>query len=172
MLSQGAVAEDIAIVSGDSKNGHAPSARLERDDRALLVGEQVGRAQEVQDILLSLLQLNPQLGRQRVGRGAASQPITVGHDLNIAISQLGQQCGHGHSSISSRFSAKTGGCPAFASHAMASMASARAATVGRSKSTRSGRSRPVPVRNCNMSRAAMSEWPPRSKKLSNTPKSV
>src|SRR5439155_9125980 len=172
VLREGAVAEDVAVVSGHGKNGSAPSARLQRHDGALLPGKHFGRTQEFQDILLALLQLNAQLGCQRVRRSITPQPIAVGHDLNIAAAQLGEQGSHAHNSISTLLSATAGCCPERATHARASMASASAETVGRSKRTRSGKSRPEAARNCNMSRAAMSEWPPRSKKLSNTPKSV
>jgi hypothetical protein len=46
---------------------------------------------------------------------------------------------------------------------------ARAATVGRSKSSRSGTSKPSAVRNRDSAWMAAREWPPRSKKLSSGP---
>src|SRR3954471_3897999 len=53
----------------------------------------------------------------------------------------------------------------------ASIVSARPATVGRAKSSRNGTSTPEAIRKPDIRRAAISEWPPRSKKLSETPKS-
>src|SRR3989441_1655497 len=117
---------------------------------------------------LPLLQLFAQCGGKHAGRRIAAQPVALRPDLNIAAAQVGEQGGHAHSSISTRLAARAGARRELAAHARASIASASAATVGRSKRVRSGRSSPVAVRSFAMSRAAMSEWPPRSKKLSNT----
>src|SRR2546428_242324 len=168
VLRPGAVAEHIAVVSGDAKNGGACTPRLQWDDGPLLLGKGRGRAQECQDVVLPLLQLFAQFGGKHAGRRIAAQPVALRPDLNIAAAQVGEQGGHAHSSISTRLAARAGARRELAAHARASIASASAATVGRSKRVRSGRSSPVAVRSFAMSRAAMSEWPPRSKKLSNT----
>ena len=69
MLREVAVAEDVAVVPGHSKNGNALSARLQRHDGPLLLGKLPGRAQELQDIVLALLQLIAQFGCQHVRPG-------------------------------------------------------------------------------------------------------
>src|SRR5207249_4178986 len=139
---EGAVAEDVAVVSGHGKNGCALTARLQRHDGARLLSKRSGRAEEFQDIVLALLQLNPQLGCQRVGRGITPQPIAVGPDVNIPAAQLSEEGWHPHSSISTLSPAATGCCLELATHSRESMASASAETVGRSKRTRSGKLRP------------------------------
>src|SRR6266480_1696106 len=155
VLRQGAVAEHVAVVPRHGEHGYACPALLERHDRALV-----------------LLQPIAQLGRQRAGRTAAAQAVAIGPDADLVLAQLGEQGRHHHSSISSRLAKPPAGVSRRAAHTSASTAWASAATVGRSNSTRSGRSTPDAARSCDMSRAAMSEWPPRSKKLSPTPKSA
>src|SRR2546425_2521431 len=172
VLRPGAVAEHIAVVSGDAKNGGACTPRLQWDDGPLLLGKGRGRAQECQDVVLPLLQLFAQFGGKHAGRRIAPQRVALRPDLNIAAAQVGQQGGHAHSSISTRLAARAGARREPVAHARASIASASPATVGRSKRWRSGRSSAEAIRSFAMSRAAMSEWPPKSKKLSNTPKSV
>src|SRR6202043_348101 len=104
-----------------------------------------------------------QVRRQHAGWSIAAQLITVRADLNIAAAQLRKKGGHAHNSISSRLTATLGRCLELATHVNASMASANAATLGRSKRLRIGRSMPDASRILDMSRIAMSEWPPRSK---------
>src|SRR3989442_14373088 len=153
VLRPGAVAEHIAIVYGDAKNGGACTPRLQWDDGPLLPGKGRGRAQECQDVVLPLLQLFAQFGGKHAGRRIAAQPVALRPDLNIAAAQVGEQGGHAHSSISTRLAARAGARRELAAHARASIASASAATVGRSKRGRSGRSSPGAGRRLPLSPA-------------------
>jgi hypothetical protein len=91
VLHEGAVAEDVAVVTGHRKDGDARSARLQGHDGALLPGKGLGPAQNFQDLGLVLLQLTTQLECQPVSRGVAPQPIPIGPDLNITAAQLSEQ---------------------------------------------------------------------------------
>src|SRR4029077_20195578 len=165
-----------AVVSRHAEHGRAGPPRLQRHDGALLLSQGLRRTEEFQDFALPLPQLITQLGRQHPDRSGAPQAVAFGPDLDITAAQFSQEHRHHYSAISSRSRAPLSATPAGAfplvTHVNASTPSASAATVGRSNRLRSSRSTPAWARSWETSRAAMSELPPRSKKLSNTPKST
>src|SRR2546421_1905664 len=172
LLRQSAVAEHVAVVPGHREHGRAAAPSLEWHDRALLPCKRLPRAQQRQDLALVVLQPIPQLGRQHAGRRGAAQALALGVEVDAAVMQVGEETLQRHSSISSRCRRSAIGVCRRVENITASMASASCATLGRSNRLRSGRSTPDAARSCEVSRAAMREWPPRSKKLSSTPKSV
>src|SRR5258707_4583632 len=169
VLREGAEAEHVAVVPRHRENGRAGSARLQRHDGALLLGERHGRAQKLQNFVLELPQFMAQFGRQHPGRGIATQPITVRPNVDIALAEQLKKVQHLHTSTSSRSPATRAGVRAAADHDKASMVSASPAIVGRSKRFRKGTSTPNRSRSWLTSCMASRECPPDSKKLSRLP---
>src|SRR5262249_60423376 len=73
VLRERAIAEDVAVVSGDGENRSPRSVRLQRYDGPLLPGQRPGRAQECQDIALTFLQFLAQFGGERAGGSITAQ---------------------------------------------------------------------------------------------------
>jgi hypothetical protein len=99
---EGAEAKDVAIVASDGEYWSSYPICLERHDGALLLSERLGRAEEIQNLVLSLSQLNTQLGRKRADRGVTPQPVTIGADLDIAIPEHYKEFQSFQTSTSSR----------------------------------------------------------------------
>jgi hypothetical protein len=90
MLCQGAKTEDVTVVPAEGKDRRPGSARLQRHDGALLLGQQTSRAQELQNLALVLSQLFAQLRTQYARRGAAAQPRAVRLDLDVPVAERRQ----------------------------------------------------------------------------------
>jgi hypothetical protein len=102
VLRQGAIAENVAIMSSHAKDGNPRAAGLERHNGPFLPRKRLSGTEEFYDFAFAPLQLIAQLGRQHAGWSIAAQPIAVGPDLNVAAAQLCEDGCHAHNAISSR----------------------------------------------------------------------
>src|SRR5438876_2810980 len=166
---EGAITEDVAVMSADREYGRLGAAALQRDNGALLVSERLGRTQELQDLSLVSLQRLAQLGRKDAGRCRAAHTVALGLHVDIAAAQVSQQGGHPHSSISSRPAAPCARTFPLALHDRVSRASAKLVIVEFSNKVRVWTSTPKTSRMRASARMASNESPPRSKKSSVRP---
>src|SRR5690349_5083900 len=173
VAGEGEETEHVPVVTRHAEDGRRSAAGLQRHNGARPARRGAGGTEEGQDFPPPVPQHLEQGGGQNAGRSIAFHPVPILPDTDAPAAQLREQRDGTHSSTSTRSPVSTSpsaprGGPTTAS---VSIASARPAAVCRSNRRPRGTSLPDAPRRRITSRAAMSESPPRSKKLSSTPAS-